>query len=230
MSDEGFPAKGSRGSWYIGEQGPFRRLWPGRLPGAKFGDGRMAVAVMVKQKEISGSAAAPPTAEALRAHFGLKPHPEGGHYLRTYASSGRIPAQALPAPFGGERLYSTAIVYLLEAGQKSHLHRIRQDELWHFHLGGPLRLVMISPGGKAAEILLGPEVLVGQRVQFAVPAGFWFGATPAPGAAYSLVGCTVAPGFDFADFELAERAALQNQFPRLEQLIAEFTSPTITPG
>ena len=150
-------------------------------------------------------------------------HPEGGFFTRIYHSSGLIPKAALPAEFTGERYFSTAIVYLLKENDFSALHRLRQDEIWHFYLGGALRLVMISPEGRFSETILGQDVASGDVVQAIVPAGCWFGAKPAEGAAFSFVGCTVAPGFDFADFELAKRDEILSQFPDLETIILEFT-------
>lgn len=190
-----------------------------------------------------------PSPAELAVRLNLAPHPEGGYYAETYRAAGVIPAVALPPEFGGERNYSTSILYLLTEGDKSRLHRIRQDEVWHFHLGGPLRLVMISPEGVLREVILGPDILSGQLPQFAVPAGCWFGAAPLKveeqselnpaeppeshrrpdgawpprGAGYCLMGCTVAPGFDFADFELADGRELIKSFPAQAALIAEFT-------
>jgi Uncharacterized conserved protein len=151
------------------------------------------------------------------------PHPEGGYYAETYRSSGIIAAAALPPGFGGDRAHSTAIIYLLPEGRKSKFHRLLQDEVWHFYLGGPLRLVMIHPSGQASEVILGSEIEKGHHLQFTVPAGTWFAATPRPGAVYSLTGCTVAPGFDFADFEIASAPELKKAFPTLYGLIGEFT-------
>ena len=165
-----------------------------------------------------------PKADDLIRALNLAPHPEGGFFAETYRAEGRLAAASLPPVFGGDRAYSTAILYLLPEGRKSALHRIRQDEVWHFYLGGPLRLVMISPAGEASEVIVGPDVLSGQRLQFTVPAGYWFGAAPRPGSVYSLAGCTVAPGFDFADFEMADGAALKKAFPALTGLISEFSS------
>ena len=154
--------------------------------------------------------------------YGLHPHPEGGFFAETYRSPGLIPGSALPTEFAGERNYSTAIVFLLRENDFSALHRLRQDEVWHFYLGGPLRLVMISPEGRFLETTLGRDGT--EVVQAVVPAGWWFGAKPAGGAGFSFVGCTVAPGFDFADFELAKRPDILAQFPGLETVILEFTS------
>lgn len=163
------------------------------------------------------------TAMEIVAHFNMSPHPEGGFFKETYRSPGTLALSALPEHYSGERSFSTAIVYLLRQGEYSHLHRIRQDEVWHFHLGGPLRLVSISPNAELREVLLGTDLACGQRIQCVVPGGCWFGATPAPGVDFSLVGCTVAPGFDFADFELGERRQLEQAFPAAQKLIQEFT-------
>ncbi len=163
-----------------------------------------------------------PDPAAIIKHFGMRPHPEGGHYVRTYRSAGVISQSALGNRFNGERPCSTAILYLLREGEISRLHRIRQDEIWHFYLGGPLRLPVISPRGELAETCLGRDILAGQYLQYAIPGGHWFAATPAPGSAYTLAGCTVAPGFDFADFELGEEKQLKHAFPHLFPAIREF--------
>lgn len=162
------------------------------------------------------------SADIVRIHD-MKPHPEGGFFKETYRSAGTIPASSLPEEFGAPRAWSTAILYLLDSGDQSALHRIRQDEAWHFYLGDPLLLVEISPTGVLLETIMGPDILAGHKQQHIVPAGSWFGARPVSGGAFSFVGCTVAPGFDFADFELAERDALTKLFPHLAQPIAAFT-------
>lgn len=162
------------------------------------------------------------TAMELVAHFNMSPHPEGGFYAETYRSAGTIARAALPEGYSGDRSFSTAILFLLRQGEYSHLHRIRQDEAWHFHLGGPLRLVSLSPEGHVRETVLGTDLARGHQLQHVVPGGCWFGATPAPGTDFALVGCTVAPGFDFADFELAQREALVQAFPAARTCIHEF--------
>ena len=161
-------------------------------------------------------------AHTLIERFGLVAHPEGGYYRESYRSEGVIPSSALPERFTGSRHFSTAIYFLLEKGQYSHLHRIRSDEIWHFYLGGPLRLAMIHPDGKTEEIILGQDIAAGQTLQYAVPAGVWFGATPCAGTAFSLLGCTVAPGFDFADFEMGDKKSLKAVFPGASACISEF--------
>ncbi len=143
--------------------------------------------------------------------YGLKEHPEGGYFRETYRASGVVP--------GTGRSFSTAVYYLLAAGQRSRLHRLKSDELWHFYLGGPLAVAQLFPDGRTVTVLLGRDAAAGQRLQHAVPAGCWFGAYPAEGTEYSLVGCTVAPGFDFADLELGDRESLLKAFPAAVELI-----------
>jgi uncharacterized protein len=153
--------------------------------------------------------------------LGLQPHPEGGYFRETYRASESIPAHGLDRRYGGARAISTAIYYLLEAGQRSALHRLRSDEVFHFHAGDPLRIIEIAPDGRLTETLLGADLAAGARPQHVIPAGAWFGAEPT--GRYSLVGCTVAPGFDFADFALAETAALLAAFPQHETWIRRLT-------
>lgn len=164
----------------------------------------------------------PQYANKLIEHYALQPHPEGGMYTRSYCSAESIPAHALPSHFSSARYVSTAILFLLRAGEYSHLHKIQQDEMWHFYLGGTLRLIHITPHGAVHTVLLGHDVLAGHCVQYVVPAGHWFGATPCSDSVFSFVGCTVAPGFDFADFTLGSRAQLKAQFPAAASCIHEF--------
>lgn len=157
------------------------------------------------------------TVDQLVAAFALAPHPEGGFYRETYRAS------EVYATERGPRSASTAILFLLPAGARSRLHRIRSDEVWHVHLGGPLRLIELHPDGRVVQTVLGTDLAAGHRLQHVVPAGAWFGGFPEPGSAYALVGCTVSPGFDFADFELGERAALTRRFPEARDLVAALT-------
>jgi predicted cupin superfamily sugar epimerase len=135
-------------------------------------------------------------ARALIAALDLAPHPEGGFYRETFR------APTLVATPRGPRAASTAIYYLLPAGAASARHRVASDEAWHHYEGDPLELTVEHPDGRREVILLGPDVAAGQRPQAVVPAGAWQAARPV-GARHALCGCTVAPGFDFADFELA---------------------------
>lgn len=154
----------------------------------------------------------------------LQPHPEGGYYRETYRSDELIPHACLPSRFQGDRHYGTAIYYLLPAGAVSRLHRIASDEVWHFYMGGPFTVVELKPDGSSAHVVLGPDLASGQRLQHVVKARTWFGAYPNAGTNYALVGCTVAPGFDFADFEIARREQLTAQYPGEEATIERLTS------
>lgn len=154
------------------------------------------------------------TAEELISIYRLRPHPEGGFYRETYRSSGKT---------AGGRNFCTAIYFLLPAGCKSRLHRIQSDELWHFYMGGPLTVARVCQDGSVERAVLGGDAAAGQVPQHVVPAGSWFGAYPEPGTKFSFVGCTVSPGFDFADFELADSAALLEQYPGAKELIKKLT-------
>jgi uncharacterized protein len=158
----------------------------------------------------------------LFSHLALLPHPEGGHYREYYRSDVTVAGEALPEGYAGARVACTAIYFLLEAGEKSHLHRLKGDEIWHFYAGGPLDLFLIRPDGQLEQRRLGVRLDAGECFQTVVPAGTWFAATPAPGSEYALCGCTMAPGFDFADFELAARADLLAEYPQHSAFIQEF--------
>jgi len=163
----------------------------------------------------------PRSAEYWIEHLRLAPHPEGGHFRETYRAAESTAGAHLPNRYGGPRVHATAIYFLLRAGEVSSLHRIKSDEIWHFHAGGPLVVFVIHPDGERWDLTLGPDPDHGQRLQAIVPAGAWFGAALGPGAPYALVGCTVAPGFEFADFELADRHALVRRYPQHAALIEQ---------
>lgn len=149
----------------------------------------------------------------------LQPHPEGGYFRETYRSSGVIRSESLGENYTGERNFSTCIYFLLTSEMFSALHRIRQDEIWHFYDGSPIELHCISPDGTYAKTVIGRDIEKGEIPQFVVPGGSWFGARVILENDYSLVGCTVAPGFDFLDFELAVRSDLTLKFPRHTEII-----------
>jgi len=154
----------------------------------------------------------------------LQPHPEGGYFAEVYRASGSIPASVLPPEFaGGDRAYSTSIYFLLRSGERSLLHQIASDEVWHFYTGSRLTIHVIYPDGAYQRLPLGINVDAGDRLQQVVPAMTWFGATVNDPDSFSLVGCTVAPGFDFRDFRLANRHDLQQQFPQHADLITQLT-------
>ena len=160
-----------------------------------------------------------PAPRELIERFKLAPHPEGGYFKENYRSLETIPKTFLPKRFKGERNYSTAIYFLLEQGNFSAFHRIQSDECWHFYSGGRLIIHVIQLNGKLETIKLGNDFAAGEQFQAIVPASCWFASEPAPGTAYAFVGCTVAPGFDFNDFELAEADSLSKQFPQHRALI-----------
>lgn len=160
--------------------------------------------------------------DALVRTLGLAPHPEGGFYKETYRAALTLAKDALPGTFAGARAASTAIYYLLRRGDFSALHRIASDEVWHFYAGSALTVHCLSDEGEAHAIRLGARVHEGEAPQAVVRAGTWFGARVEAGA-YALVGCTVSPGFDFADFEMGERAALVARFPAHRALIESLT-------
>ncbi|MDQ2139953.1 cupin domain-containing protein [Alcaligenaceae bacterium B3P038] len=155
------------------------------------------------------------TPEELVHHLGLQPHPEGGFYRETYRSSERVTCAD-----GLNRSASTAIYYLLCNGAYSTWHRIRSDETWHFHAGTELHVHELLPGGELRTHRLGadPSETVFQAT---VQAGNWFAAEVAHPSSFALVGCTVAPGFEFSEFELAETELLLRTYPAHEALIKQ---------
>jgi predicted cupin superfamily sugar epimerase len=156
--------------------------------------------------------------------LGLSPHPEGGHYRETWRSPETVAKAALPGRFDGPRALGTAIVYLLPAGETSMLHRLRADEVWHLYDGGPLHLHLLHPDKGHERIVLGRDVERGEVLQAVVPHGTWFGAETPAGTDFALVGCTVAPGFEFTDFELGSRRALLAEFPAQRDWIVRLTA------
>ena len=159
-------------------------------------------------------------ASALVKQLGLEPHPEGGFYRETWRSS-MVLRGIRPAP-GPDRAASTAIYFLLPAGTFSAFHRVTSDEAWHHYDGDPLDLHLIAEDGGHTVVALGREFARGERPQYVVPAGVWQAAVPR-GDRYALCGCTVAPGFDFADFEMPSREDLRARFPRHAEIIARLT-------
>ena len=156
-------------------------------------------------------------------HLGLQPHPEGGYFRETYRAAEQIPARGLPARFGGPRAFATAIHFLLRSGDFSAFHRLHSDEIWHFYAGAGLTLYIIDRRGRLTAPLLGRNAAHGEHPQIVLPARCWFAARVARPRTYTLVGCTVAPGFDFHDFEIADRDGLIRQFPRHRRVIRELT-------
>ena len=153
--------------------------------------------------------------------YGLEPHPEGGWYKQTYKSNEQIEAEALPERFGANRVFSTAIYFLLQKGNFSAFHRIKSDECWHFYAGHPLLIYIIEQTGELKVISLGSDHEKGQSFQCVVPANCWFASRPASESEYCFVGCTVSPGFEFDDFELADATVLSTIYPQHKPIIIE---------
>jgi predicted cupin superfamily sugar epimerase len=167
-----------------------------------------------------------PTAEELIALLKLEPHPrEGGFFRETYRSEEVMPSSALPPRYRGARSVNTAIYYLLTPKSVSALHRLASDEIFHFYLGDPVRMLQLFSDGRGREMVLGPDLARGQSPQVVVPRGVWQGSLLEPGGALALLGCTVAPGFEYVDYESAERGALVERYPAFAGLIERLTPP-----
>jgi hypothetical protein len=160
-----------------------------------------------------------PAVTDLVRDLGLLPHPEGGFYRETYRA-------ALRGSDG--RAAATMIYFLLPAGQVSRLHRIDADEGWHHYLGGTLEIYELDPAAPGSNVCitrLGKDLSRGEVLQHVVAAGTWFGAAPGDGSPYALVGCTVAPAFEFSAFELGTREALLAEFPPAAAVVTRLTRP-----
>ncbi len=153
--------------------------------------------------------------------LGLLPHPEGGYYKETYRSNEEITNNALPDRFSGNKSFATAIYFLLEEGNFSAFHKIKSDEIWHFYDGSPVLIHTIDNDGTLITYKLGNSPIDGVFPQITIPANTWF-ASESTGN-FSLVGCTVSPGFDFNDFEMANRKMLVNLFEKHRAIIEKFT-------
>ncbi len=155
--------------------------------------------------------------------LGLMPHPEGGFFKETYQSQNYLPSKALPPGFSGQRKISTAIYFLLNDSNFSAFHKIKSDEIWHFYLGNAVEIFYIDNKNQMQRICLGNNPANNEVFQAVVPAGCWFGSRIISKQGYSLVGCTVAPGFDFQDFEMADRNKLVADYPQYFDIINQLT-------
>jgi uncharacterized protein len=153
----------------------------------------------------------------------LLPHPEGGFYRETYRSDGGMDEKCLDNRYKGRRNYATCIYFLLTSDHFSAFHRIVQDEIWHFYDGSPVHLHMIDCDGTYSGTIIGRDIGKGEIPQIIVPGGTWFAAMVVRPDDFALVGCTVSPGFDFADIELASRESLLKQFPQHSNIITDLT-------
>jgi predicted cupin superfamily sugar epimerase len=161
--------------------------------------------------------------EGVKRSLGLVPHPrEGGWFVETYRAEESI-AAALPSRYGGARALATAIYYLLTPDGVSRMHRLRSDEVFHFYLGDPVEMLQLAPDGSGRVVVLGTDLARGMRPQVVVPRGVWQGSRLAPGGRFALLGTTVAPGFDDADFEIGVRADLVRAYPAWAATIEALT-------
>jgi len=162
-------------------------------------------------------------AKEIIEKLGLQEHPEGGYYKETYRSKETIRASELNEKYVGDRHHSTGIYFLLTSDKFSAFHKVNQDEMWHFYKGAPIKLHTLTQEGDYSFVMIGNDFSKGEIPQHVVIGGNWFAAEVLEENAYSLVGCTVSPGFDFADFVLPKRNELINEFPRRSEIITKLT-------
>lgn len=155
--------------------------------------------------------------------YDLVEHPEGGYFNETHRSVESIPASALPRRYDDARRISTAIYYLIKGNRPSMLHRLKSEEIWHFYAGNPVTIYIINNDGVLSSVTLGPGDDRHQVHQGIIPAESWFGAVVADPDGYALVGCTVAPGFEFDDFEMGDRTTLLELYPQHRDIIERLT-------
>ncbi len=159
------------------------------------------------------------SAEEIIQRLDLEPHPEGGFYREIYRSDENLSDPALPNRYEGKRSLQTAIYYLLTSEDTSKIHRLQSDEVFHFYQGDPVHMLLLHPDGRSETTQLGNDIINGQRPQRIIPRGTWFGLYLEPDADYALMGTTVAPGFDFDDFELGNPRSLIDKYPENTELI-----------
>jgi len=164
------------------------------------------------------------TADEIRELLGLEAHPcEGGYFQQTWKSEEAIPLTALPPRYTGARAAGTAIYYLLEPSTFSEMHRLISDEVFHFYYGDPVEMLQLWPDGSSRVVRLGGDLAGGTLPQLVVPKGVWQGSRLVAGGRVALIGCTVSPGFDYADYETGKRAELVREYPASAELIEELT-------
>lgn len=156
-------------------------------------------------------------------HLKLKKHPEGGYFKEVYRSNEVINIKGLPDRYTSFRNISTSIYFLLKSDEFSAFHRLKSDETWHFYTGSALIIFIIDYKGKMRKIRLGSNLQKQTHLQFTIPRGYWFAAKVETQASFALLGCTVAPGFDFEDFELGKKSELLGKYPQHKQLIEELS-------
>lgn len=164
------------------------------------------------------------TAEEIKRLLNLAPHPrEGGSFIQTWRADEIIPREALPARCRAARAAGTCIYYLLEPGTFSEMHRLASDEIFHFYLGDAVEMLQLAPDGSARTVILGNDLAAGQHPQMIVPKYVWQGSRLVPGGQVALLGCTVSPGFDYADYEAGLFEPLTREYPQHAELIRVLT-------
>lgn len=163
------------------------------------------------------------TADEIKALLHLVPHPEGGQFIQTYRSEEMIARESLAPRYPGARSVGTAIYYLLEPGTFSELHRLRSDEIFHFYLGDPVEMLQLWPDGSAKALMLGSDLSKGMIPQALVPKQVWQGSRLMAGGRFALLGCTVAPGFEYEDYERGCREDLLKHYPNSAEMIEALT-------
>jgi predicted cupin superfamily sugar epimerase len=165
-----------------------------------------------------------PSAKEIQGLLKLQPLPvEGGYFAETYRSKFTLTQRSLASGCPGERALSTAIYYMLTPDTFSAMHRLKGDEVYHFYLGDPAEMLILKPDGSGETLLMGQDIASGMRLQQVVPGGVWHGSRLVPGGKFALLGTTMAPGFDPADFELGARGELIARYPAYAELIAVLT-------
>ena len=165
-----------------------------------------------------------PKAKKYIDQLNLKPHPEGGYFIEVYRSGEIIFPEGFSPRFGRGRSVSTSIYFLLDGNQLSNFHKLKSDEIWHFYDGCGVKIYVIKIDGRLKEYKLGKNPDEGEKFQIVIKNNNWFAAELIDNTSFSLVGCTVSPGFDFEDFELAEREKMIILFPQFTELIEKFTA------
>jgi len=164
------------------------------------------------------------SADQIIALLNLTPHPkEGGYFIETYRSSETISEKTLPNRYKGMRSLATAIYYLLTPETFSAMHRLQSDEIFHFYLGDPVEMLQLWPDGSGRLVILGSDILRGVQPQVVVPRGVWQGARLFKNGKPALLGMTVSPGFEFADYEYSQRDELIKSYPQFREWIIALT-------
>jgi len=164
------------------------------------------------------------TVEEIKSLLKLTPQQkEGGYFAETYRSPHQLPKDVLLDSYGGERSLATAIYYLLTPDTFSEIHRLPADEIFHFYLGDPVEMLQLLPDGSGNVITLGSDILNGMYPQIIVRKGVWQGARLLPGGKFALLGTTMSPGFEFADYESGKRDVLLELYPQFRDLISILT-------